>query len=136
MTNHERADQLFAEGTHIAADMRSALQRGRWNLSVRRAQEVVELIVKGLLNEMGVEYPRTHNAAPVLVEAIKQRRVESDLGFLEWLSGLSGQLAEIRGPAFYHEIEVGESDAREAVTAADRVLAFGQDLLRRLRAGR
>lgn len=60
---------------------------------------------------MGVEYPRTHDAAPVLVETIRRRRVEADPAFLDWLSGLSGRLAENRGPAFYHEIEVGEAEA-------------------------
>ena len=133
MTNHERAQQLLSEALGIADDMRRALARGRWNLAVRRAQEVVELVVKGLLSEMGVEYPRTHDAAPVLVETIRQRHVEADPAFLDWLSGVSNRLAELRGPAFYHEIEVGEAEARGAVDAADRVLAFGQDLLGRLR---
>jgi HEPN domain-containing protein len=135
VTNRERADQLFAEASAIAEDMRGALERRRWNLAARRAQEVIELVVKGLLNEMGVEYPRTHDAAPVLVETIRGRHVEADPAFLEWLSGLSGRLAEIRGPAFYHEIEIGEAEARGAVDAAGRVLAFGGDFLIRLRSG-
>jgi HEPN domain-containing protein len=133
VTNRERADQLFAEAPAIAEDMQRALERGRWNLAARRAQEVTELVVKGLLNEMGVEYPRTHDPAPVLVETIRRRRVEADPAFLDWLSGLSGRLAEIRGPAFYHEIEVGEAEARAAVGAANRVLSFGQQLLGQLR---
>lgn len=133
MTNHERAQQLFSEALGIAEDMRRALGQERWNLAARRAQEVVELVVKGLLNEMGVEYPRTHDPAPVLVETIRQRRLPVDPAFLDWLSGLSNRLAEIRGPAFYHEIEVGEAEARSAVDAADRVLGFGGDFLGRLR---
>jgi HEPN domain-containing protein len=136
VTNHERADHLLAEAAQVADQMRGALQQRWWNLAVRRAQEVIELVVKGLLNEMGVEYPRTHDAAPVLVETIQRRKMAADSSFLEWLRGLSRRMAEVRGPAFYHEIEVGESDAREAVTAADRVLAFGRDLHRQLRGGR
>lgn len=135
MTNRERANQLFSEAPGIAGEMRSALERKRWNLAVRRAQEVIEPVTKALLNEMGIEYPRTHDPAPVLVETVKRRRLEVDPAFLEWLNRLSGWLAEIRGPAFYHEIEVNEADAREAVEAADRVLAFGQDCLARLRRG-
>ena len=53
MTNHERADRLLAEAAAIAEEARHAVERRRWNLAARRAQEVVELIVKGLLNEMG-----------------------------------------------------------------------------------
>jgi HEPN domain-containing protein len=84
---------------------------------------------------MGVEYPRTHDAAPLLAETIRQRGLDADPAFLDWLSGLSGRLAELRGPAFYHEIEVGEAEAREAVAAADRAWAFGRDFLSRLRGG-
>jgi HEPN domain-containing protein len=134
VTNHERADQLLAEAAEIAQDMRRALDGGRWNLAARRAQEVIELVVKGLLNEMGVECPRTHDAAPALVETIRGRHLQADPAFLDWLTGLSGKLAEIRGPAFYHEIEVSEEEARGAVDAADRVQVFGRDLLTRLRA--
>ena len=136
MTSRERADQLFAEAPAIAEDMRKALAGGRWNLAARRAQEVLELVVKGLLNEMGIEYPRTHDAAPLLAEAIRQRRLEADAAFLDWLNEMSARLAEIRAPAFYHEIEVAEAEARAAAAAAERVLAFGQDLLARLRRAR
>ena len=113
--------------------MRSALEAERWNLAVRRAQEVVEPVVKGLLSALGVEYPRTHDPAPLLVSAIRRHGWEADPGFLDWLAGVSDHLAEMRSPAFYHEIEVGEDEARSAVEAADRVLAFGTDLLARLR---
>jgi HEPN domain-containing protein len=133
VTNHERADQLLAEGQEIAEDARRALERKRWNLAARRAQEVVELVLKALLNEMGVEYPRLHDPAPVLLETLRQRQIVADAAFLAGLSGLSARLSEIRGPAFYHEIEVAESEAQQAVEAADRVLAFGTDLLGRLR---
>lgn len=135
MTNQERAQQLFSEALGIAEDMRRALGQERWNLATRRAQEVVELVVKALLNEMGVEYPRTHDPAPVLVETVRQRGLAKDSAFLDWLSGLSNRLAEIRGPAFYHEIEIGEAEARSAVDAANRVLAFGRELFGRLREG-
>lgn len=135
MTNRERADQLFAEASGIIEDMRRALQRARWNLATRRAQEVIELIVKGFLNEMGVEYPRTHDAAAMLAETVRQRQLETDQAFLDWLIMMSARLAQLRGPAFYHEIEIDEAEARAAADAADRVLAFGQSFLARLRGG-
>ena len=135
MTNRERADQLFAEAAEIIEDMRRALQRARWNLATRRAQEVIELIVKGLLNEMGVEYPRIHDATPLLAETVRQRHLEADQTFLDWLIVMAARLAQLRGPAFYHEIEIDEAEARAATDAADRVLAFGQSFLARLRRG-
>lgn len=38
-----------------------------------------------------------------------------------------------RSPAFYQEIVVSDAEARDAVDGAERVLAFGRDLLARLR---
>ena len=59
----------------------------------------------------------------------------ADPAFLDWLIGVSGRLSEIRGPAFYHEIEVDNAEAQAAVEGANRVLAFGQDFLKQLRGG-
>jgi HEPN domain-containing protein len=133
VTSGERAELLLAEAVRVAREMRVALEPGGWNLAVRRAQEVVELVAKALLNAMGIDYPRTHDPAPVLVEAIRTRGLEADETLLGWLRGLSAHLADIRSPAFYQEIAVAETEAREAAEGAERVLAFGRDLLDRLR---
>jgi hypothetical protein len=47
--------------------------------------------------------------------------------------GALARLAQIRAPAFYQEIAVSENEAGAAVEGAERVLAFGRDLLARLR---
>jgi HEPN domain-containing protein len=121
------------EADAIAAEMRHAIEGQRWNLAARRAQEVVEPIVKGLLSEMGVDYPRTHDPAPILVEELGRRSLVGDPGGLDWLSRVSSRLAALRGPAFYQEVEVAEAEAREAANAASRARALGSDLLARLR---
>lgn len=126
----------MSEAGAIAEEVRVALELARWNLATRRVQEVVELVVKGLLSEMGVEYPRTHDAVPTLVETMRQRSLEADPAFLDWLSGFSSRLAGIRGPAFYHEITVTEAEAQAAADGAERVRRFGRDFLGRLRGGR
>jgi HEPN domain-containing protein len=133
VTNADRADRLFAEADLVAAEMRRAMEAGSWNLAARRAQEVVELVIKGLLNEMGLEYPRTHDPAPVLVSAIRARGVEVEATFLEWLAALSAELEKIRGPAFYQEIVVTEAQAGAAVQGAERALEFRRSFLQRLR---
>lgn len=133
MTNGERADRLLEEARRIGVEMRQALEPGGWNLALRRAQEVIELVVKALLSEMGVDYPKSHDPAPVLVTAIRARGLDVDAGFLQWLRALSAKLEEIRGPAFYHEIEVTAPQARDAVGDAERVLEFARDLFARLR---
>ena len=133
MTNGERADRLLEEARRIGIEMRQALEPGGWNLALRRAQEVIELVVKALLSEMSIDYPKSHDPAPVLVTAIRARGLDVDAGFLQWLKALSAKLEEIRSPAFYQEIEVTEPQARDAVRDAERVLEFGRDLLARLR---
>lgn len=133
MTNGERADRLLSEAHGVAEEMRIALQQRAWNLALRRAQEVIELVLKGLLNEMTVDYPRTHDPAPVLVEMIKRRGIQADPTVLGSLRELSAHLADLRSPAFYQEIVVSEAEARSAVAGAGDVLTFGRDLLARLR---
>ena len=135
MTNGERADRLLAEAQAVAGELSDAIAGGRWNLATRRAQEIVELVVKGLLNEMGTEYPRAHDVVPTFVDTTRQRGLEVDPAFLDWLRALSSRLTELRGPAFYHEIGMAEAEARAAAAGAERVLVFGRDFLGRLRAG-
>jgi len=136
VTNGERADRLLAEASIIAGEMRSALAAGHWNLAARRAQEVVEPVAKGLINEMGAEYPRTHDPVPALIETIRGRGIAADDAVLEWLRRLSSRLADLRGPAFYQEIAVREDQARGAVEGADKALEFGRALIVRLRGER
>lgn len=133
MTNGERADRILADALPVAEEMRAAIARKRWNLALRRSQEVIELVIKALLNEMGVESPRVHDPVPLFVATLRARRLEIDAAFLDWLGPVSARLAEERAPAFHQEIEVTEREAQEAGQAAERVLQFGQELLARLR---
>ncbi len=133
MTNGERADRLFGEARQIAREMRRALDAEAWNLATRRAQEALELVIKALLNEMSVDYPKTHDPAPVFAEAVRMRGIEIDAGVLDALTALSQELAKIRGPAFYQETLVTDAQARDWVQRVERALQFGEDVLRRVR---
>jgi hypothetical protein len=66
------------------------------------------------------------------VRSLRAHHGQADPEFLTWLTALSAQLAEIRAPAFYQEIQVSEADARTVAEGADRVLAFGRELIARL----
>ena len=68
MTNGERAERLVGEARQIAGEMRRALDEAAWNLATRRAQEVLELVIKALLNEMGVL--RYRDSWPLFLVAI------------------------------------------------------------------
>jgi HEPN domain-containing protein len=133
VTNDERADRLMAEARQIAGEMTRALDSEAWNLATRRAQEVLELVIKALLNEMGVDYPKTRDPAPVFAQAVRSRGIGVDARILDGLTALSQELAKIRGPAFYQDTVVTDAQAREWVQRVQRALQFGEDLLRRLR---
>ena len=106
MTNSERADRLVREARQIAGEMSRALS---------------------------VEYPKTHDPAPVFAQAIRARGIAVDEAVLDALMALSKELAKIRGPAFYQETVVTDAQARDWVQRVERALQFGEDLLRRLR---
>jgi HEPN domain-containing protein len=133
VTNGERADRLMAEARQIAGEMTRALDSAAWNLATRRAQEVLELVIKALLNEMGVDHPKTHDPVPVFAQTVRSRGIGVDARVLDGLTALSQELDKIRGPAFYQDTVVTDAQAREWVQRVQRALQFGEDLLRRLR---
>jgi len=132
VTNGERADRLVGEARQIAGEMKRALDDEAWNLATRRAQEVLALAIKALLNEMSVDYP-THDPAPVFAHAVRTRGIDVDAGVLDTLTALSQELAKIRSPAFYQETLVTQAQARDWVQRVERGLHFAEELLRRLR---
>lgn len=71
-----------------------------WADVVRESQEVVELTLKGLLRAHGVEPPRIHDVADVLLA--ERDRLPAALGpHLERLAGISRALRRDRELAFY-----------------------------------
>jgi len=116
--------------------MTRALDDKAWNLATRRAQEALELTIKALLNEMSVEYPKTHDPAPIFAQALRTRGIDVDAGALDSLAVLSQELANIRDRAFCQEIVVTDAQARDWVQRIERALQFSDDLLRRLRTAR
>ena len=133
MTNRDRTDRLMWEGKEILRELTNALARRSWNLAIRRAQEVVELTLKALLAEMGVDYPKIHDVASHFTDIARGRGLEIEESTLKWLEETSGRLAARRAPAFYFETEYGESEAREAVQDAKKVMEFGAWFLEKLR---
>lgn len=135
MTNRDRADRLMGEASEILRAIPGALERGSWNLAVRRSQEVVELVLKALLAEMGVDYPKIHDVGPSFADAVRARGLKIEEKRLGWVEEVSGKLAALRAPAFYFEVDYSEAEARAAVTDAEQIMAFATTLLERLRGG-
>lgn len=73
---------------------------GAWHLVVRRAQEVVELSLKGLLRIAGVEVPRVHDVGVLVAE--HGARLGPEVGqHLDRLVSVSRRLRGEREISFY-----------------------------------
>jgi len=84
-------------------EMLRAYERGSWNIVVRRAQEAVELSLKGLLKMMVVEYPKSHDVGGIFGRACVAKSLKITPEQLDEVKRISSNLAEARSPAFYME---------------------------------
>jgi len=135
VTNQEKTDKLFRGAKWAFQDMERALEQGEWNIAIRRAQEVVETSLKGVLTLMGVDYPREHDPSEVFARVVRERGLEVPDKTLKEIRALSATLAEKRAPAFYFETDISPEEARRAAEGAAKVLQLGLDLKARLLTG-
>ena len=117
-----------AEGI-LRRDAQGALNDKDFNMAVRRAQEVVELTLKGALKILGVDYPKVHDVAPLFSEQVRQKRGVDDPTVLQKIEEISLWLAESRAPSFYLDREYSEEDAQQALGDAAFVLSETKKLL-------
>ena len=128
MTSEAMARDLLARAGGCLREARTAYGEGDHALCVRRAQEAIELAIKGLLRLVGIEFPREHDVSEVLVSAAGRF---PEL-WREVLPDLARRMREItpkRGPAMYGLEAQGipasqafdEEDGRGAVTDAEFV---------------
>ena len=115
----EEGERLVHEsGRILQREVQGALNEGDFNIAVRRAQEVVELALKGALKILGVEYPRVHDVAPLFSEQVQKKREGVDAEILGQIEEISLWLSQARVPAFYFERDYGHQDAQQALQDA------------------
>lgn len=113
----EGAQRIFDRDVH------GALQDNDYNIVVRRAQEVVELCLKGALRSFGVDYPKVHDVAPVFSEQARLKAAKPvDDAILDRIETISLWLGQARTRSFYLEQSYSETDAVRASTDASYVL--------------
>ena len=118
MTNQEKTDKLFGGANWALQDMERALEQGEWNIAMRRAQEVVEATLKGLLTLMGADYPKEHDPSKVFARIARERGLEVPDETLNEIQTLSADLARKRAPAVSFELEISSEEARHAAGGA------------------
>ena len=121
------ADHLRRAGARLRA-LDVLFEAGSWADVVRESQEVVELTLKGLLRAFGVEPPRIHDVADVLL-AERERLPPALAPHLARLADISRALRRDRELAFYGAEDLTpssfyrESDAVLARDSARDVVA-------------
>ncbi|MEM2987099.1 MAG: HEPN domain-containing protein [Nitrososphaerota archaeon] len=100
---------------------------------IRRAQECVELSLKGVLRLLSIEYPKSHDVSIVLDKIKKETSIPNWFQEkIEDLKRISVKLAMERGPAFYGDERAfippeelySKEDAEEALEMARYVLTI------------
>ena len=135
MTNFETGESLLREARDCLLDMERAFERESWNLVVRRAQEAVELSLKGALAMMGLEYPKRHDVGDAFAQGCVARKLAIEMADLDTVREISARMARDRQPAFYMERQYLRSEAVRAREGAVWVLVLVERLAERLRMG-
>jgi len=95
---------------------------------IREAQEIVELALKGMLRQVGVEPPKWHDVGAAVIE-FADRLPEAVSGDVKELARISSWLRKEREFSFYGDIdfipteEYDQDDARKAIQDAAYVCA-------------
>lgn len=127
MTNTSLAQSYLDKATKRLRILQVLLDEEAFSDVVREAQEVVELSLKGMLRQVGVEPPHWHDVSPMLVE-YRERvpRVVADQ--IDTLVEISGWLRKEREFSFCGDIdfipteEYSRADALRAIEDARRVV--------------
>lgn len=100
MRNRELAADYLRRASARLRALDVLFESASWADVVRESQEVVELTLKGLLRAYGIEPPRIHDVADVLLA--ERDRLPKDLApHVERLAGISRALRRDRELAFY-----------------------------------
>ncbi len=134
MTANELARSYLQKAT-VRLEMLSFLHaRGAWSDVVREAQEMVELALKAMLRQAGLDPPKWHDVGPILLEEA-QLFAQVPQTDLERLAAISKRLRKEREFAFYGDIdfiptrEYDSADSEQAITDAAFVLSTARGFI-------
>ncbi len=121
-TSKEQGEKLLNEAQWIFEnDLKGAMEEENYNLAIRRAQEVVELSLKGCLRILGIDYPKVHDAGLLFVSEAG-KKLPFDKTTLIEIEKISRWLSEARAPSFYGERDFTSEDAKKAFKDAAFVI--------------
>jgi HEPN domain-containing protein len=136
VTSHKISRDYLAKVEARLAALRLFLDRERYDDVVREAHESIELLLKDALRFVGIDPPKRHDPAPVLMKHLGrlppawQERAEE-------IREMSQRLFEERGRAFYgdegEELPPSElferAEAEQAISDVERLFDLYRQLL-------
>ena len=136
MTSRKIARDYLAKVDARLAALRVFLDRERYDDVVREAHEAIELLLKGALRFVGIDPPKRHDPAPVLLRHI-DRLTPAWRANASMIRDLSERLFHERGHAFYGDEDdlvppselFERQDAEQAIDGVERLLALYRELL-------
>jgi HEPN domain-containing protein len=139
MTNTSLAQSYLFKATKRLKILPVLFDEGAWSDVVREAQEIVELSLKGMLRQVGIDPPKWHDVGSMLLE-YRGRFPEAAAEQLERLAGISAWLRKEREFSFYGDIdfipteEYTQPDALRAMEDARLVVSVAATVIATLEA--
>ena len=135
MDNHLLAKRHYRTACVIFEEAKELFRKEVFHLVVRRSQECVEPALKGLLDYLGIDYPKKHDVGGVLQKVLTQKNMGNKESIYR-LVRISKGLAENREVSFYGSENgkapdelFSQEDAEKAITEATYVLEFAKSIL-------
>jgi len=127
MTNSELARSYLRKSNHRIKILPILKNDGAYSDVIREAQETVELALKGMLREIGIEPPKWHDVGDLIVENKNKFPLKVSKSVAK-LASISQWLRKEREFAFYGEVdfipteEYDVKDAERAIRDAEFVV--------------
>jgi hypothetical protein len=135
MTNSSLAQSYLIKARARLKMLNVLLEESAYSDVIREAQEIVELALKGMLRQVGVEPPKWHDVGQIL-EEYRLRFPEDVVAQLGRLKEISGWLRKEREFSFYGDIDFipteqySRADALKAIEDARFVVSVAGSVIR------
>ena len=136
MTNTSLAQSYLVKAQKRLKILAVLLDDAAYSDVVREAQEIVELALKGMLRQVGVEPPKWHDVSQLLQE-YRDRFANPVGSHIGRLSDISSWLRKEREFAFYGDIDFipteaySRADALRAIEDARFVVSIAESVIPR-----
>ncbi len=103
MKNKEQSRLLYEEAKWHLELAEYSFRNKKWNSTIRRCQEAIELLYKAFLKSLGIDFPKVHDVGSLVGKILKEKKILMDKEKIEEVIFVSRYLSEKRLPAFYGE---------------------------------